>query len=248
VANYEFLRCIAEKMECDFFALETNPEFDRIITVIDVGQVQSTMLVSSALSGTLFLDGRPGSVKAFVHGNDLCTTIKTRDANSDFANALVFACAFAFSGIIVLPIGGPIDSIARQMSIAFERASELLMHPYDIVLDLLNNTNSDFKLLILYGQEELQPDAQDYAANVIKGIFGRWKTDPWDCVVYAKGITDVIRWVEECPRNTKSGKKKSQFVNFRKAVGIFGGINDYADYFNMGLAKGSGCTRKNPLN
>jgi hypothetical protein len=221
------------------------------VTVVDVGQVRSTMAVSTRITGTLFVDGEPGSVKA-CFDDTFVSAIKTRDPNDVMANALVFATALAFSDVIVLPMGGGIERIERALRLGIERMSDFMMDPGEFIVP--------HERVVAAMKEEF-PKHKDFRWNIKRVGFASDNPSLKKVVICrGPGVRDAecsraVEVVRQCLERFGrkkievvavdalgvvandvgvggGGAPKLKYARLRKAIGLFGAVNDYADFFD----------------
>jgi hypothetical protein len=211
----------------------TQITYDSTVVIVDVGQVISIAAIASQVSGALFYDGQPGSVKgvtmnfrstAGAQARTTCfLTIKTRDAGSEMANALVWATALSVGNIIVIPVGLPIERLCRELKTGIRRFAQFRMGNPAARWDW-----ASVKKFILVGSEDTRPLDEQVAIEMLtqtirECISSSELSTNSPGVFFCRQIGELTREVRENPYQGTS--------HLREVLAAFAAINDFPDYF-----------------
>jgi hypothetical protein len=209
----------------------------KIATLVDIGQVASTMAIASQITGALFCDGAPGSVKIQTFRDDQSWTmvsLKTRNKDSVMANALVFAVAFSISNVVVIPAALPVDALLRPLRLACERAADLLMSPGFRIMQAFKP-----KRILLVSPDATRDMEGTVAVGLINGVItemggfveaqsrGSGQQEP-ENVIHTTQVHTVITTILDSPFGDSVDKNQLRNVLVGFAV-----ANDYAEYLGL---------------
>jgi hypothetical protein len=206
-----------------------------VVTVVDIGQVPSTMALMSQLSGIFFYDGQPGSIMGAYLSDNVPShfmSIKTRDPGSILANALVFATALAISNSIVIPVGMPIEYIVRVIRTAVHRAGDLLRSPGMVLTKLYSG--GDWKIILYANEGSREMEAQAAVEMLGVAMAELFAQSSRPQVEYAMDLRTLIEMIKGPGRECKwdSGWKAAAELVLQ-VVAAFAVVNDFADILEL---------------